>query len=92
VIDEKALYEALADGRLAGAAIDTWAEEPAHFSDKRFPSLYPFQNLENVILSPHAAAQEENGADRYIEDVTKKVLAYLRGEGISDAVDLLKGY
>jgi phosphoglycerate dehydrogenase-like enzyme len=47
-IDEVALHDALASGRLAGAGLDVFAAEP-------MPAEHPFWSLENVILSPHVA-------------------------------------
>lgn len=48
IIDEAALADALADGRIAGAGIDVWDEEPID------PS-HPLLHLDNVIATPHAA-------------------------------------
>jgi D-3-phosphoglycerate dehydrogenase len=44
VVDEEALYEALAEGRIAGAALDVFVEEPYHGR---------LTELDNVILTPH---------------------------------------
>lgn len=54
VIDEDALYQALAERAIAGAAIDVWYRYP---DDKVHgaPSIRPFQELDNVILTPHIA-------------------------------------
>jgi phosphoglycerate dehydrogenase-like enzyme len=59
VVDQWALYGALAHGRLAGAAIDVWYHYPAGGPDPTQPSDAPFQALPNVILTPHTAGYTE---------------------------------
>ncbi len=49
IVDEAALYESLRDGRIAGAAIDCFAEEPV-------VRPHPLAALENVLLAPHSIA------------------------------------
>lgn len=58
VVDQWALYGALANGRLAGAAIDVWYHYPVG-GDPTMPSDAPFQTLPNVILTPHTAGYTE---------------------------------
>ena len=91
-IDQQALYHALKDGQLAGAAIDTWDQKPASMLDTLIPFAYPFDQLDNIILSPHQAMQVEAGHENYVEDITQKVLRYLQGQPPTDVVDLNKGY
>ncbi|MEA2782016.1 MAG: D-3-phosphoglycerate dehydrogenase / 2-oxoglutarate reductase [Rhodospirillaceae bacterium] len=57
LIDEAALAEALAGGRLAAAGIDVFAEEPP-------PADHPLFALDNVVLSPHSAALTQECAAR----------------------------
>ncbi len=52
VINEDALYEALRARRIAGAGLDVWYQYPAA-GQNRHPSRRPFQELDNVIMTPH---------------------------------------
>lgn len=58
IVDEEALYEALSSKSIAGAAMDTWYNNPKNpFDTDCKPSLnYPFETLNNLVLSPHRAA------------------------------------
>lgn len=61
VIDENALFEALKNGMICGAGIDTWYNYPNKAGDVVFPSeKNPFHTLNNLTLSPHRAAFIEN--------------------------------
>ncbi|MBQ7682326.1 MAG: C-terminal binding protein, partial [Oscillibacter sp.] len=53
IVDEEALYEALKNGEILGAGLDVYAEEP-------LPADSPLLTLDNVILTPHVAAQTED--------------------------------
>ncbi len=59
IIDEKALYQALVQKRIAGAALDVWYIYPGPKSGKSAencpPATHPFWELENVVMSPHRA-------------------------------------
>jgi D-3-phosphoglycerate dehydrogenase len=50
IIDEQALYEVLAAGKIAGAALDVFAREP-------LPLDSPLLKLDNIILTPHVSSQ-----------------------------------
>lgn len=92
-IDQKALYEALRDNRLAGAAIDTWDEKPKDHHTKLFPSSdFSFQDLDNIVLSPHQATRINVGHQRYVRDICQKVIRYITDGEITDRVDLERGY
>lgn len=52
IVDEKALYEALKDGHLAGAALDAFSSEPIDPND-------PILKLPNVVVSPHIASYND---------------------------------
>jgi phosphoglycerate dehydrogenase-like enzyme len=91
-INQKALFNALKHGTLAGAAIDTWDEKPKTKKTLLKPSEYDFETLTNIILSPHAAMRVANGHQNYVEDVTQNVIRYITGETPINEIDLKAGY
>lgn len=91
-IDEKALYESLKAGELAGAAIDTWDKKPPDMTTPLMPSRYPLAELDNIVLSPHQAMRVDDGHARYVADIRQKVIAYLADGSLTDVVDMDKGY
>ena len=74
VVDLEALAKALKMGKLAGAAVDVFPEEPEKNGD-RFESV--LQNLPNVILTPHIGGSTEEAQANIGLDVTSKLLKYL---------------
>ena len=72
VVDEKALYEALTTGVIAGAAIDVYDPEPP-LADN------PLFKLDNVILSPHCAALTKECVIRMATGAAEGVLDVLTG-------------
>jgi D-2-hydroxyacid dehydrogenase (NADP+) len=60
VVDEPALVEALAAGRIAGAGIDVTTEEPLAASS-------PLWRMEHVLLTPHTAGETRRYEDNVIE-------------------------
>jgi phosphoglycerate dehydrogenase-like enzyme len=79
VIDEEALIEALRSGKLAGAALDVFAEEP-------LPPTSPLWDLENVIVSPHTAALSWHENERIVELFAENLRRYLRGDELLSRV------
>lgn len=73
IIDEDALYEALKNGKVAGAAVDVLKSEPMDISNKLF-------SLSNFIATPHMAALTKESADRTSRLTVEGTLAVLRGE------------
>lgn len=72
IVDEAALYEALAAGRLAGAGIDTFEREPPMTDN-------PLFTLPNVVTSPHVAGNSLEALDRKSLTVTRNLLSVLDG-------------
>jgi D-3-phosphoglycerate dehydrogenase len=72
IVDETALYAALAAGRLAGAGIDTFEREPPMTDN-------PLFTLPNVVTSPHVAGNSIEALDRKALTVTRNLLSVLDG-------------
>jgi hypothetical protein len=72
VVDEDALLRALREGRLAGAGLDVFAQEPVR-------DLAPVQ-LPNVVATPHVASHTVETLTRMETSCAEAVLAALRGE------------
>ena len=74
VVDQDALAEALRDGRLAGAGLDVYLEEPLP------PEKNPFLQLENVVLTPHIGAVTAEASARSRAMPVDNILAFLGGQ------------
>jgi D-3-phosphoglycerate dehydrogenase / 2-oxoglutarate reductase len=74
VVDLKAVGKAIKNGRLAGAAIDVFPDEPEKNGD---PFACELQNLPNVILTPHIGGSTEEAQANIGLDVTAKLVKYL---------------
>jgi D-3-phosphoglycerate dehydrogenase len=70
VIDEAALIDALRNGRLAGAGLDTFAVEP---TDPKNPLLF----LDNVICTPHVSVLTEEAMARMGTAAANNIVGYL---------------
>jgi phosphoglycerate dehydrogenase-like enzyme len=79
VVDEDALVDALRDGRLRGAALDVFAQEPLR-------SGSPLWDLENVVLSPHTAALSRHENERIVELFADNLRRYLAGEELRSRI------
>ena len=73
LIDEAALRRALAEGWIAGAALDVLAQEPA-------PPDHPLLGLDNAIVTPHAAFYSEPAIAELATKAARNVATVLRGE------------
>ncbi len=82
LVDEDALLDALQAGRLAGAVLDVFNEEP-------LPSGHPLWNAPNVTITPHVS-----GATlQFLDDlVVENVRRYLSGEPLLNPIDPERGY
>lgn len=70
IVDENALYEALTSGKVAGAALDVFAEEP--------PTDWKLLKLPNVIGSPHIGAATREAQGRVGAEVAEKLIEFAK--------------
>ena len=80
VIDERALVRALEEGRIAGAALDVFEEEP-------IAADHPLCRAPNVLLTPHIASSSRESMDRMATDCAQGVLDVLEGRRPADVVN-----
>ena len=93
-MDEGALYRALKDGIICAAGLDVWYNYPAEEDarTKTPPSSYPFQELDNVVMSPHRAGHSRETDRLRMEHLAELLNTAARGEDIPNKVDLDAGY
>ena len=80
VVKLAALVDALESGRIAGAALDVYETEP-------LPAGHPLWQMENVILTPHVAADNPHVPQRRIDTLKDNLRLYLDGEQVRNVVD-----
>ncbi len=83
IVDEAALYAALKEGRIAGAGVDVYAQEPCTDS--------PLFELDNVVATPHLGASTDEAQEKAGIAVAKSVRLALSGELVPDAVNVQGG-
>ena len=83
LIDEDALYAAVKSGRIAGAGLDVFVNEP--------PLGSPLLELDNVVLTPHLGASTDEAQEKAGVSVARSVRLALDGELVPDAVNVAGG-
>ncbi len=73
VVDEKALYKALKEGWIAGAALDVFEQEPT-------PLDNPLLKLDNVVVAPHISSASYETRSRMAEMVAENLVAFFEGK------------
>jgi glyoxylate reductase len=85
VVDEKALYEALKKGQIAGAGLDVFEQEPASLDN-------PLLKLDNVVVAPHISSASLETRSKMSEMVADNLVAFFQGKKPPNLVntDVLK--
>jgi phosphoglycerate dehydrogenase-like enzyme len=86
IVDEDALYAALRDGTIGGAAIDVWWQYPNAAEPARRGSRYPFHELPNVIMTPHCAGWTSGMVRRRWDEIADNLRRFVRGERLINVV------
>ena len=85
ILDEEALAAALRAGRLRGAGLDVFREEP-------LPHDSPLWELDNVLITPHIGGTSQRFWDRQTELMIRNIGNYLAGLPLENLVDKRLGY
>ena len=85
VVQEEPLLECLKAGRIAGAGLDVFVEEP-------LPAANPFWDLPNVIITPHLAAISPVYLDRAIKLFADNLSRYIADKPLLTPIDKARGY
>jgi phosphoglycerate dehydrogenase-like enzyme len=86
IVDEAALYAALKDNQIGGAAIDVWWQYPTAAEPNRRGSQLPFHELPNVIMTPHCSSATDGARERRFSTVAGNLDRYVRGEKLTNVV------
>jgi phosphoglycerate dehydrogenase-like enzyme len=85
LIDDAALVRALEAGRIAGAGLDAFQEEP-------LPVAHPFWGLPNVLITPHTAAFAADYWPAVVDQFLENMRRYKKGEALMNVIDKRAGY
>ncbi len=85
ILDEAALLEALRDGKIAGAALDVFTEEPLSEDS-------PFWDMDNVIVSPHMSGDFYEHGDVVAAAFLENLKRYRSGEPMLNVIDKRAGF
>ncbi len=80
IVDEQALVEALEEGRIAGAAVDVWSQEP--------PTGHPLLEKETVVATPHLGASTKEAQENVAVEAAELMSDFLLDGKLRNAVNV----
>lgn len=85
LVDEAALLDALREGKIGGAALDVFEEEP-------LPADSPLWDLDNLLITPHTAGLTEKLWERHYQLLSENLRRYIDGRPLLSVVNKQQGY
>jgi phosphoglycerate dehydrogenase-like enzyme len=85
LVDEEALYRALASGTIAGAALDVWYRYPTS-GEPTPPGRQPFHELPNVLMTPHVSGWTEGMLTARAQVIAENIARTVRGEPLLNRI------
>ncbi len=86
VVEEAAVYAALCDRTIGGAALDVWWQYPNAADPQRRPSRHAFHELPNVLMTPHCSGWTAGMVARRWAEVAGNINRFIRGEPLENVV------
>ena len=84
IVEEEALYDALSSRRIGGAVIDVWYGYASEDNPDRMPWNFPFNELDNIVMTPHNSALSETMHDRRWKFIAANLDRFNRGEQLEN--------
>lgn len=85
IVDEPALVDALANGKIGGAFLDSHVQEP-------LPEDHPLWSMANVVITPHDSHASQLMGDRHVDLFCDNLARHLSGQALRNVVDPARGY
>jgi phosphoglycerate dehydrogenase-like enzyme len=85
IVDESALYDALAQHAIAGAALDVWYRYPRE-PGPTMPATLPFHELPNVLMTPHVSGWTDGMLDARAKTIAENIRRVSSGETLLNLV------
>jgi phosphoglycerate dehydrogenase-like enzyme len=86
VIEEDAVWAALSERKIGGAALDVWWQYPTGDEPTRRGSRHPFHELDNVIVTPHNSGWTAGMVRRRWDEIADNLRRFIRGETVLNLV------